>query len=124
MRKLRKERHDDRRNNQKRVEIGNQAEAMALNKVLPALHFQDIYKPPNHFPFDILAKKNGQVWGIEVSAYMRKTLKESSKELAKYLGWKTLVLLVSPTWKYARVFNVDDQVAVGFRAGEHFDLTD
>lgn len=108
---------------QKRTEIGNQAEDLALNQILPALDFQDIYKPPNHFPFDILAKKNGRVWGIEVSIYMRKEIKEWSKELAKYLGWQILVVLVSPTWKYARVFNIDDQVVVGFRAGEHIDLT-
>ena len=78
------------------------AESLVETTILPRHGFKDIFKPPNHFAFDYLAKRDNDIWGIEVSSNMMKQIKSYNLELASYLGWKCLVLLVSPLWdKYA-----------------------
>ena len=87
-----------------RERLGKMAEAIVANIILPYLGYTDIYQPRDHFSFDLLAKKGAQISGVEVTTALYRKLKPYTWDLAQYVDWKVMVILVSPTWQYAKVF--------------------
>ena len=109
----------------KRSALGKKGEEITHLKVLPSLGYSEVYKPLNNkYPFDLLARKDGKIWAIEVSTHMRKTVRAHLVSFAEYLGWGILVVLVSPTWRFARVFEIFEQKTVMFRKGTNVFITD
>ncbi|MFQ6076811.1 MAG: hypothetical protein ACE5Z5_11900 [Candidatus Bathyarchaeia archaeon] len=83
------------------------SEIFVAQEVLPKHGFTDILltRPiSNYFPFDILARKNGKLCGIEVTMRPEYKLDPRKKTLIRYLSLRPFVCFVKPdfTWYFLK----------------------
>jgi hypothetical protein len=74
----------------------NLAEKTIIGKVLPSLGFTDVFKPTKNLYFDALARKNGEIYAVEVTIHQRKTLKIYRRQFLEFFKLPLLVFFVKP----------------------------
>lgn len=88
-------------------EIGKQAEVLAVEKILPSLGFSNILYLPDlgcRIFFDILAKKDGVKYGIQVKTQILAGLRSRrQRPIYDFLGLPCLILFVKPSLDYYRL---------------------
>lgn len=82
------------------------SELFAANEVLPKHGFTDILplRPMSvYFPFDILAKKEGKIYAVDVTMHYSKKLDPKKIEFLEYLNLNPIVCFVKPDHSWATV---------------------
>lgn len=65
-----------------------------------------VMKTNASFPFDAIAKKNDQIYGVEITLSFRKRINKHARKLVQFLGWKVLVVFIKPDFSIYRVFEI------------------
>ncbi len=79
--------------------IFRRAEEIAATSILPREGFKDIFwvsEINSKSIFDILARKNGETYAINVTTSYKKHANRQTVEIIEYLGLRHLILFVSP----------------------------
>jgi hypothetical protein len=88
------------------------AENVAAIAILPSLGFSKIIHVQNaHFPYDILAEKDGKKYVINVTMARCKRFKPEHFTIANFFEAKFCVLVVNPTFTMYKLVELDHNVS-------------